>query len=749
MFEPGKLCNLDDYFLPLNQRSGSVVYVCRLGGYNQNVENFLQSYLAKSTTGGLVQIGKIPNPNEQNLRYFQEMLGSDFVMQVGFFAVSLKTWLPRLTTYQNQTVATAIYDTLDELRKNGKNMNILKNVYTKFMCWMYYRFERVIRLLGQKDLPKILYHGTPSDHEFRMLNVLALAGCDVLLVQCQDENLSVQLFKTADMGEYPRDFSLESLKQKQMQQAELSALPGGEASISGRCNGWHQKDALTDLLVPSQSRGSDGQVFLNSCRRMVGVADKVMFQQDLFQFHQSLTAQKRNVVVVEGVLPVPTVEEISAVVRGNYSSISQAIAGLSKNIQWSSSPDLKGLMVQAFVETMTEFSKNDTVPVNRLVNQGVYLLCWLKRYQGDLFRGWRMPALGCFLYLGCCQTVSEVLFFQFLSRLPVDILILACDLGKKCLLPDALVLEERYGQSIQLQKFPCRPGEMQVGTAAYHAERELDTLLYTDSGMYRNRQFQKATAVTLQTMYEEIALLWDAELKFRPGFATNQEEVHLPVIFAKVSGVKDGAVSNYWADLKKLTTKETLVVDKTPYLTSTDPNPMKPHASKFYRNGRLQRQAILSCPAYGYGFLRQEVQTYLLDKLELLLDRKTICGMGQNGMEFTVIAVALNLNQRILRMVQGFDFTQKNPKILYLHTKEQMPTVEDAILLSYLNLLGFDIAIFVPTGYQCVEAFFQKKILDEHQLGAYLYDLQTPQWNTALGAKKPHWSDKLFRRGGS
>ena len=54
-----------------------------------------------------------------------------------------------------------------------------------------------------------------------------------------------------------------------------------------------------------------------------------------------------------------------------------------------------------------------------------------------------------------------------------------------------------------------RRSSARMGTAAYHAERELDTLMYQDSGLYRNQQYQRADIINLQTMYEEIRLLWN------------------------------------------------------------------------------------------------------------------------------------------------------------------------------------------------------------------------------------------------
>ncbi len=77
-----------------------------------------------------------------------------------------------------------------------------------------------------------------------------------------------------------------------------------------------------------------------------------------------------------------------------------------------------------------------------------------------------------------------------------------------------------------------------MGTAAYHAERELDGLMYQDTGIYRNYQYDKAVSVTLQTMYEEIQILWKEELKFRPNFSTENGVVTLPVILPRCPGLR-------------------------------------------------------------------------------------------------------------------------------------------------------------------------------------------------------------------
>ncbi len=88
-----------------------------------------------------------------------------------------------------------------------------------------------------------------------------------------------------------------------------------------------------------------------------------------------------------------------------------------------------------------------------------------------------------------------------------------------------------------------KAGEVQMGTAAYHAERELDTIMYQDSGIYRNQQYGKANAVMLRTMYEEIPILWDQEVKYRPNFSVTDSVVNIPVIFCKSVGSQRRTVS--------------------------------------------------------------------------------------------------------------------------------------------------------------------------------------------------------------
>ena len=54
----------------------------------------------------------------------------------------------------------------------------------KYMCWLYYKFERIVNVLGGETLPKILYAGDVSHYELQLLTVLSRAGADIVLLEC-------------------------------------------------------------------------------------------------------------------------------------------------------------------------------------------------------------------------------------------------------------------------------------------------------------------------------------------------------------------------------------------------------------------------------------------------------------------------------------------------------------------------------------------------------------------------------------
>ena len=755
MLERVRIDSPDDYFVELSKRRNKGVYFCRVNGYNRTIHDFIMKYHEEARLNGVIIEGRIPNPDNRNLQFYEEKMGIDFKMEAAFINQSLSKWLPRMNPMQVSVVTQAMFKTLRDLRDAGKNDNILKNIYIKFMCWFYYKFERIVNNLGSEKLPKILYEGDISNYELLLLKVIAGAGCDILLLQYHGDAEYLKIdpqqtgameLKLPDMQSFPPDFSLKQIRKEITDALNQQRLYGDKPNYDACTNAWMQGNIIEDLKTPIVSRGSDKRFYYNCFCRMTGVEDKASYLNELYQLQLELKNSGRRMVIINNVIEPPSVEEISRVHRGNYNKVEQLVADLLPNITLPSAGEANNLIRNIFVQFILDESRkpNETIP--KLTSKAVYLICWIKRFK-RLFENWKCPEVGCFFYMGGCRNENEEMFLRFLSRLPVDVVIFAPDLNKPCTLNDDKLFEQKFSETLSVNEFPEANGGLRVGTVAYHAERELDTLMYQDSGIYRNNQYDKANVVCLQTMYEEISILWDQEVKFRPNFSTVDDLVNIPVIFAKVSGVKNGDQNNYWVDIKKLVTPDTIVIRNIPHINPNFHNPIKPMATEFFRNGKLQRRRIKESAVYQYGMLREAMQEHILDKLQFLIDQKFIRGTFENGTEYTIVSTVLNMEKAIVREIQKFDFTKKNPKLIFIMTGENVLSLEDTILCAFLNLIGFDIIFFVPTGYQVVEKHFAREMIEEHQVGEFMYDLRVPDLNSIVIKTRTRLRDKIFKRG--
>ena len=102
---------LDDYFIDLGKRKNKGIYFYRINGYNRQIHEFIQRYYETARLSGVIIEGKLQNPDTNNLAYYNEIMGNDFQMSMGFMMSSLKKWLPRMNDSQRENVAGSIYDT--------------------------------------------------------------------------------------------------------------------------------------------------------------------------------------------------------------------------------------------------------------------------------------------------------------------------------------------------------------------------------------------------------------------------------------------------------------------------------------------------------------------------------------------------------------------------------------------------------------------------------------------------------------
>ncbi|WP_308009497.1 YceG family protein [uncultured Fusobacterium sp.] len=734
MAEKIKFNNTDDYFKKYSERSPKGIYFYRVTSYSIKIEDFLFKYLEQVKICGVYIKNNIQNPTQERINYFIEMTGKNFIMDKAFMEKTMKKWIPQLSEIQITIIIESLFEELKVLEKEGKNINILKNTYVKYMCWFYYRFQSVLKALGKDNVPKILFDGNASNHELKMLNILAKVGCDIILLQtAEDINLDRSsalsyIIPNDNPQPFPKDFSVTALEIKkyshpnEKKQIKI-AQPQGIMST----NTWITAGYIfEDSLKSSNMRGSKDNYYYNMFVKMTGVEDKNNFMNELFKWKLKLSSSEREVLIIEDGIHNPDGLEVQQIKKKLHQNSIELINELSNNISFKQNSELELLLKKAFIELMTE---NKDERLQKLSNSGVILLCWINRYISVLFKKIDLKKYPVFIYYGSCKNENEKLFIRLLARIPVDVIIFCPDKTLECSINDKLLFEEINEFSIPLGKFPKKLENINFGTTAYNAERDLDSLLYQDSGLFRQNQFKNAIPVTLKTTYEEIGILWNQEAKYRQNFEILTDRVMVPVICSKICGVPNKDKNNYWKIIEQFLQPEGIFIKNLPYINEKNKKTLGQSVVSFIKNKKIKVETIKKHPSYNYKFIRDEMQNYIFEKAQQLLDSGIIPGTFSNGIEFTILDTILNLDIEILRLIQKYDFTKKIPKLVIIDTTEQIGSKEDGIITAFLKFLGFDILLFVPTGYQSVDGHFEKNIFVKHQIGEYLYDMKIPVYD--------------------
>ena len=744
-----KIKGLEDFFKRQSERKPKGVYFYRVNSYDETILEFIRKYYDLAKREGAIIDKNIENPTADNIAYFNEIIGDKYVHGPGFMAEALKKWLPRIKDYQRASIADGIYDTLEVLRRQGKNIDILKNNFIRIMCWLYYNFYNIMERLGNDDVPKIIFWGNVNFSELSTLKILSNAGADIILVQPGGDSKYMTIDPKSeysiDLGmgseSFPAGFDLQWLLKQHEEDKSKRLLYSNKASAKANTNTWLSGDLFEDLK--NTRRGENTSFFYNMFARINGCDNRNTYVNNLYLLYQDLKKANRSIKVINNKITNPSVDEISKIKRGNYANENQLIMDLKKNINLKSNTFID-VARDAFVDTMIETGKLMNMDLNKMMNKGIYILCWFQRYIPDLLGNTDIHSPAPILiYFGNVETDTESLFLNMVAKLPIDVIIFNPE-KKVDKLTGERLYEVNFEETLKVNEYPTDGNNLSMGTMAYNAERDLDTMMYSDTGMYRDMQFSKANIIKLSTTYEEINIYWKQEARFRPNFSTVDDIVNIPVMFAKISGVANSDTDTYFQNIKDLLTDTTLIYkneniyDRNCTVAAGVPS--------FFKNGRLDREGIKHSQIYKYDYLRAETQDYILDKLSELLRRKTIAGTGQNGTEYKIITIVLDLPKEILRFIQSFDFTKCPPKLIIVNTTETVISLEDSIIVAFLNLIGFDIVFFIPTGYDNVNKYFNNQIMEEHIIGNYLYDIAIPDFNRlrSVKEKKKSFFSRLF-----
>jgi len=470
--------------------------------------------------------------------------------------------------------------------------------------------------------------------------------------------------------------------------------------------------------------------------RIIGVEDKNTYEQKLIELHNRLKelgdiylkVDKGLDKFIDNGFIQKTNYHWSNAERTGLSSAKIIVESTLKSDVVSSINSVKDKLIKDKLIILLDIFMKNQSNMNIVKNFYIKFLYWIQKYAIKILENYEYGNINPkVLFYGDIQR-DEIYFLIFLSLLGFDVLYLHTNDESKFSEVESInvysnLIEYTYRET--LKPFPNAPRVLRRETVAYMASREIDQVLHTeDSGVYRPWQFEdyEVKSHTLRTTYDELFILWKEDSRFREGFKVESGRVYIPNIFAKVSGTTTN-LNEYWDNFNKLIAKDetTILIEKIPF---NKPRGFAVTQGIFNTDGSLNKEKVMSIREYRFGYLRTSVQNLILNKIDELVSCADLFTFPiTKDFKTKALYTILGLEKRYLDLFQKFDYPLQIPKLVIFDGNESIFSDEDIIIIAFLHIVGFDIVILTPTGYNNIENGIDKYYYDIHKLEDFKFDL--------------------------
>lgn len=636
--------------------------------------------------------------------------------------------------------------------------------------------------------PKVIYYGDIKKHEVYFLIFLSRLGCDVLYINspsdCDfssidkegyyskilnlplkinleieklDFNRKLQNHKSAAGETAKLNSTVKSNKNIQQPESTLSVKVFDSAnymnSITSPLKASNDifKDFSSSLNKRSGFIGKPMPIIPVYFYRYIGIENnKDEYYNNLYRLDKKLESLGNLYLKFTCDLPIETSPELMSKTNNVWKSIpnfnkneKDVLIGLL--IRAGAFPDLREELITSSIvksfSSILELYVNIEPNINtaKLKNFSLKILMWIYKFAPNLFKKFDYlknsineiynPKI---LYYGDIKK-HEAYFLLFLSKIGCDILYINSYNDE---IFEKIDRDEIYTKLITLpntsplQEFPLEEIIIRQETTAFKASREIGNIIYNENdGLYRPWQFEdyKTHPLTLKTTYDELKILWKEESRMRPGFKIENGTVYLPNLFAKISGVHSD-LNLYWSEFAELKEMDNLIfIPQLPYI-KTNYSRYDLYSLEYCcdKNGLVDKESLLKNRLYKFGYLKTSLQNAIIDKINQLFKLPILKDSLSVEFRLKILMTVLTMDKNILELIQKFDYPFKIPKIFIYDKDENIFSDEDFIILAFLNLMGFDIVIFTPTGYNNIEQKIDEKYFDTHKLEDIKFNLELP-----------------------
>lgn len=709
----------------------------------------------------------------------------------------------------NSSIDEALSYILNLYIRKEPNINLtkIKNFTLKLVSWIkkfapYLLKDFNIEPENKKNIinPKVVYFGDIKKHEVYFLILLSRLGCDVLYINSpNDGDFSV----VDNEGQFSKiihfpnksNFNLDDLnfnknlkKDSSLQDSsKINIINNNATTVKSVKNPAStsfditkyknsispvyktSNNILKDLLLPLNRRsgfvGKPMPLIPVYFYRYIGIAkNEEEYYNNLYKLDQELKNWNSLYLNFKGEIPIENNTELINKTSKVWRTVPQNKNTLMNIlVDCNAFPDLKENIINRSIiksfSTIIELylDKEPHVNEGKIKNFTLKILMWIYRYVPNLFKKFDYfksssddicnPRI---LYYGHIKK-HEAYFLIFLSLIGCDILYVNSDKDTTFEEIDKInnyskVLSLPY--TSKLKAFPTEEIIVRHETTAFKASEEISNVIYNEEdGLFKPWQFENYNThpLTLKTTYDELRLLWHEESRMRPGFKVENNTVYIPNLFAKISGVHND-LTVYWNEFKELKNEDTILfIPKIPY-TKINYSKYDLYGLNYcFKDGFIDKETLLKHRLYNFSYLKTPLQNGIIDKINKLIELSPFKSSVDTEFKLKILITILTLDKDILELIQKFDYPFKIPKLLIYDNNEDIFSTEDSITLAFLNLMGFDIVIFTPTGYNNIEQKIDENHYDTYKLEDVKFNLNVPNLKSIKKNKSNSFWSNLFK----
>lgn len=397
------------------------------------------------------------------------------------------------------------------------------------------------------------------------------------------------------------------------------------------------------------------------------------YAEDLFKLRRSLS----DCIVINGKIPNPTVDEGRQEVNRIVKPVLQRFLR-EKRITGNNAKVLKALCCRYF----SQVSK---------------------------------AKVGTLLYYGSITEKKEIQLLDFAKELPMDVIILNHAKEESYdFKGDFMVIEEEFASP--LAQFP----DEVLATGAASVEKTLDQVLYGDENFSRPNQYSDVESIILNVTKEDVTDLWGEEIKMRTGYGIENGKVIVPTLYAQITGLGNSSKRSYIDFVSDLTQNSmcfvTEALEISPIKLKGDSS-LKTMSDKHF-NKKFAEKVLSMTPL---SILSQEKQNLLVEKANEMIKKYKFNSIWD---VLTFAGILFAIPEALAQLIHVWDLTKVNPKIVMVLTGTRKLESKEEVMLQYLHAIGFDVLLFVPTGYGLVTEDLLRSGLQKIDLSNYNFSIQ-------------------------